>query len=102
VIFYVPMRAGIYWSRRRGLWQKGLTSGAGQDLLKVELDCDADCARFVVHQHGDGFCHLQRRTCWPAFGDVGGIPALLYAATCLTSSYQNLHITLLLAFIGLN
>jgi phosphoribosyl-AMP cyclohydrolase len=72
----IHAQKGIYWSRRRGLWEKGLTSGAGQDLLNVSLDCDSDCLRFVVHQHGAGFCHLERRACWPNCDT--GIPALLY------------------------
>ncbi len=57
-------RAGIYQSRQRGLWVKGATSGARQELLRVELDCDRDALRFTVRQHGAGFCHNNTRTCW--------------------------------------
>ncbi|KAJ3215498.1 trifunctional histidinol dehydrogenase [Clydaea vesicula] len=57
-------RQGIYQSRNRGLWHKGLTSGATQDLLKLNLDCDGDAIKFTVTQHGSGFCHLNTRTCW--------------------------------------
>lgn len=64
---------GIYHSRQRGLWRKGETSGAGQDLLRVDLDCDRDALRFVVRQHGKGFCHLERRGC---FGEDHGLGAL--------------------------
>jgi len=64
---------GVYRSRRRGLWVKGETSGDHQDLLRVELDCDRDCLRFVVHQHGAGFCHLGSAGC---FGDHGGLTGL--------------------------
>ena len=43
---------------RRGLWVKGETSGATQELLRIDLDCDRDGPRFVVRQHRPGFCHL--------------------------------------------
>ncbi|HPQ71754.1 MAG TPA: phosphoribosyl-ATP diphosphatase [bacterium] len=69
----VDARRGIYHSRSRGLWIKGDTSGATQDLLRIDLDCDRDTLRFVVRQHGAGFCHRGTRTCW---GDAGGIPRL--------------------------
>jgi phosphoribosyl-ATP pyrophosphohydrolase/phosphoribosyl-AMP cyclohydrolase len=56
---------GIYWSRSRGeLWRKGETSGAVQDLLRVEADCDRDALRFTVRQASPGFCHEERRSCW--------------------------------------
>lgn len=69
----VEAKRGIYHSRSRGLWIKGDVSGAMQDLLRIDLDCDRDTLRFVVRQHGVGFCHRGTRTCW---GDVGGIPRL--------------------------
>jgi phosphoribosyl-ATP pyrophosphohydrolase/phosphoribosyl-AMP cyclohydrolase len=69
----VERRQGIYQSRKRGLWEKGATSGATQDLLGVTVDCDRDTLRFTVRQHGDGFCHLGTRSCW---GDDGGIGRL--------------------------
>jgi phosphoribosyl-ATP pyrophosphohydrolase len=59
-------RRGIYQSRTRGLWRKGERSGATQELLRVEVDCDRDALRFVVRQHGAGFCH---RGCATCFGD---------------------------------
>ncbi len=65
-------RAGVYWSRQRGLWRKGATSGASQELLAVEVDCDRDALRFVVRQAG-GFCHRGSRTC---FGPARGLAAL--------------------------
>lgn len=61
----VAERRGVYWSRARGaLWVKGETSENTQDLLRVDLDCDRDALRFTVRQRG-GFCHLERRSCWP-------------------------------------
>jgi phosphoribosyl-AMP cyclohydrolase / phosphoribosyl-ATP pyrophosphohydrolase len=68
----VQARCGIYHSRRRGLWQKGETSGATQELLEVAVDCDRDALRFTVRQAGPGFCHAGTRTCW---GDDRGLDA---------------------------
>jgi phosphoribosyl-ATP pyrophosphohydrolase len=64
---------GVYHSRSRGLWIKGETSGASQELLRVDLDCDRDAIRFTVAQKDPGFCHLDTMTCW---GDHGGVAAL--------------------------
>lgn len=63
---------GVYWSRKRGLWEKGATSGAVQELLSVALDCDRDALRFTVRQTGP-FCHLGTTGC---FGEPGGLDAL--------------------------
>ena len=45
---------GVYWSRKRGLWYKGQTSGDVQELVQINLDCDNDCLQFVVRQKGKG------------------------------------------------
>jgi phosphoribosyl-AMP cyclohydrolase / phosphoribosyl-ATP pyrophosphohydrolase len=67
----VAERRGIYWSRsRQSLWEKGATSGNTQELLRVDLDCDRDALRFTVRQHGAGFCHLDRTSCWPTRFDL--------------------------------
>ncbi|MGI9506040.1 MAG: phosphoribosyl-ATP diphosphatase [Geminicoccaceae bacterium] len=55
---------GVYHSRRRGLWVKGESSGATQELIRIAVDCDRDCLRFTVRQAEPGFCHLETRTCW--------------------------------------
>jgi phosphoribosyl-ATP pyrophosphohydrolase len=52
---------------------KGETSGATQELLRVDLDCDRDALRFTVRQAGPGFCHEGTRTC---FGNASGIGEL--------------------------
>lgn len=69
----VETRRGVYRSRRRGTWVKGQTSGAVQELLRVEVDCDRDCLHFVVRQHGAGFCHRDTYAC---FGPARGLSAL--------------------------
>jgi phosphoribosyl-ATP pyrophosphohydrolase/phosphoribosyl-AMP cyclohydrolase len=64
---------GVYESRTRGLWHKGASSGATQELVNVSLDCDRDALKFVVKQHGPGFCHQNTHSCW---GNHQGIAAL--------------------------
>ncbi|KAK7470556.1 trifunctional histidinol dehydrogenase [Stygiomarasmius scandens] len=64
---------GVYQSRKHGLWRKGETSGATQDVVSIRLDCDSDSLEFKVVQHGTGFCHLPQQSC---FGDLRGLPAL--------------------------
>ncbi len=69
----VESRAGIYHSRRKGIWTKGSTSGARQELLRIDVDCDRDALRFTVKQHPPGFCHEGTRTCWsdnPGLGQL--------------------------------
>ena len=59
----IETRRGAYQSRSRGLWVKGETSGATQELVAVAADCDRDALRFTVRQEGP-FCHLGGRSCW--------------------------------------
>jgi phosphoribosyl-ATP pyrophosphohydrolase/phosphoribosyl-AMP cyclohydrolase len=67
----ITERKGIYWSRsRQALWEKGATSGNTQELVRVDVDCDRDALRFTVRQRGAGFCHLDRRSCWPSGFDL--------------------------------
>lgn len=70
----IETRTGVYWSRSRdALWEKGGTSGASQELLGIEVDCDRDALRFRVQQRDPGFCHLNTRTC---FGEARGLGEL--------------------------
>jgi len=55
---------GVYWSRRRGLWHKGASSGNTQKLIRLEVDCDRDCVKAVVNQSGLGFCHHGTESCF--------------------------------------
>ncbi len=69
----VELRKGIYHSRSRGLWEKGLGSGNSQALLRIGLDCDRDTLLFAVMQHGQGFCHKGSYSC---FGEMQGLGSL--------------------------
>jgi len=62
---------GVYWSRHRGLWEKGASSGHSQELVRIGIDCDRDTLLFTVRQLG-AFCHQGTRTC---FGPDRGITA---------------------------
>ena len=65
----IDEKVGVYQSRKRpGLWYKGKTSGATQELLKIEKDCDSDVVNFIVNtKDGYGFCHLTNN--YTCFGD---------------------------------
>ncbi len=65
--------SGVYHSRKRGIWIKGESSHARQELVRVDADCDRDAIRFTVRQTGAGFCHLLQDTCW---GNMTGIASL--------------------------
>lgn len=69
----IRTKTGVYQSRRHGLWYKGATSGATQELIKLDKDCDGDCLKFVVKQSGVGFCHLEQDSC---FGNISGLARL--------------------------
>lgn len=69
----IKTKCGVYYSRKRGLWKKGESSGNTQELIKIDLDCDRDCLRFIVRQKGAGFCHLETSSCW---GEAWGMTAL--------------------------
>ena len=65
LLYAIDNRCGTYWSRSRdGLWIKGESSGATQQLLGIRMDCDRDCLRFRVTQDPPGFCHFDTHTCF--------------------------------------
>jgi phosphoribosyl-AMP cyclohydrolase len=56
--------AVTYWSRsRRAFWIKGETSGHGQALVEMRIDCDRDCLLVRVNQSGPA-CHTGRPSCF--------------------------------------
>ncbi len=69
----VETQSGVYHSRSRGIWHKGKSSGAVQELLRIRPDCDRDALEFTVRQHGKGFCHKNTHSC---FGDAAGLVSL--------------------------
>ena len=75
----VRRRQGVYQSRSRGLWIKGESSGATQELLRIDLDCDRDALAFRVRQKDPGFCHLARRSCFNAAEGLSRLEATLRA-----------------------
>lgn len=53
-----------YWSRsRKTLWKKGETSGHGQRVREIRLDCDGDTVLYRVEQTGPA-CHTGQPTCF--------------------------------------
>jgi len=54
-----------YYSRsRRALWRKGESSGHGQRVVEMRVDCDQDAVWLKVEQQGAGACHTGRRSCF--------------------------------------
>ncbi len=53
-----------FWSRSRNeLWEKGRTSGNEIRVLRVLVDCDADCVIYSSEPQGNS-CHTGARTCF--------------------------------------
>jgi phosphoribosyl-AMP cyclohydrolase len=50
-------------SRRRGLWEKGATSGNYMDVVEARLDCDLDTVLLRVRPRGPA-CHTGARSCF--------------------------------------
>jgi phosphoribosyl-ATP pyrophosphohydrolase/phosphoribosyl-AMP cyclohydrolase len=53
-----------FWSRSRGeLWEKGRTSGNEIRVLRVLVDCDADCLLYSAEPRGPS-CHTGASNCF--------------------------------------
>jgi len=62
-----------FWSRSRGeYWRKGDTSGHGQRVVSVALDCDGDALLVTVDQDGPA-CHTGTRSCFEG-RDLDAVP----------------------------
>lgn len=70
--------SAVYQSRTRGLWRKGESSGATQEVVRIRMDCDSDALEFTVRQKAGqehiGFCHLTNRE--GCFGRTSGLALL--------------------------
>lgn len=57
-------RQATYYSRsRQELWVKGATSGATQEVLDVQVDCDGDAVLLLVRPAGPA-CHTGLASCF--------------------------------------
>jgi phosphoribosyl-AMP cyclohydrolase len=67
-----------YFSRsRKKLWRKGESSGHGQRVVELRVDCDQDSLWLKVEQHGPGACHTGRRSCFYRAVPLGNSGATL-------------------------
>jgi len=67
-----------YWSRTRGLWHKGESSGNRQIVKALCYDCDADAILAQVESLGPA-CHTGSYSCFGDHGTTGGILSRLDA-----------------------
>jgi phosphoribosyl-AMP cyclohydrolase len=56
--------AWFYSRSRKKLWKKGESSGHGQRVIELRVDCDQDALWLKVEQQGPGACHTGRRSCF--------------------------------------
>jgi phosphoribosyl-AMP cyclohydrolase len=67
-----------YFSRsRRKLWRKGESSGHGQRVVEMRVDCDQDAVWIKVEQQGAGACHTGRRSCFYRAIPLGNAGAVM-------------------------
>ena len=53
-----------FWSRsRKEMWHKGQTSGNIQQVIEIQVDCDADTLLIRVRPAGPA-CHTGEQTCF--------------------------------------
>jgi phosphoribosyl-AMP cyclohydrolase len=66
-----------YFSRsRKKLWKKGESSGHGQRVVELRVDCDQDALWLKVEQSGPGACHTGRHSCFyraVSLGQAGAV-----------------------------
>ena len=67
-----------YWSRSRGRWHKGATSGNVQMVVELLYDCDADAILARVNAAGPA-CHTGDDSCFGQLAQVAGVLARLDA-----------------------
>lgn len=69
-----------FFSRRRGLWKKGETSGNTMRVVELRTDCDADAILARVEPRGPA-CHTGQTTCFgePALDAIRALEATVDA-----------------------
>jgi phosphoribosyl-ATP pyrophosphohydrolase/phosphoribosyl-AMP cyclohydrolase len=65
-----------YYSRTRGAWHKGATSGNTQRLVALSLDCDGDAVLALVEPRGPA-CHTGSFSCFGTGASVHDVFAAL-------------------------
>ena len=85
-----------YYSRsRKSLWRKGETSGHGQRVVEMRVDCDQDAVWIKVEQVGPGACHTGRRTCFyravPLGASSGGMVTLEFRDAAKTYDPKDVY-----------
>lgn len=68
-----------FWSRsRQKLWKKGEESGHVQEIVSIQLDCDADTLLVRVKQTGPA-CHTGQPTCFneTIYGSTEGTMSII-------------------------
>jgi phosphoribosyl-AMP cyclohydrolase len=74
-----------YYSRsRKSLWRKGESSGHGQRVVEMRIDCDQDAVWIKVEQAGPGACHTGRRSCF-----YRAVPTGQLGAGSITLEFRN-------------
>lgn len=69
----ISSRRAVYFSRSRNkLWRKGEESGHQQQVVEVQIDCDADTILLLVKQTGAA-CHEGYKSCFFRSVDTAGI-----------------------------
>ena len=61
------IQTGKVWSysrSRKGVFQKGASSGNEQKIVEIKLDCDNDSILFKVNQKGNCACHTGKYSCF--------------------------------------
>jgi phosphoribosyl-ATP pyrophosphohydrolase/phosphoribosyl-AMP cyclohydrolase len=74
-----------YWSRTRGRWHKGATSGNVQRVVELLCDCDADTILARVEASGPA-CHTGDDSCFGELARVAGALARLDAVIAARAS----------------
>ena len=74
-----------YWSRTRGRWHKGATSGNVQRVVELLYDCDADAILARVEASGPA-CHTGDDSCFGELARAAGALARLDAVIAARAS----------------